>query len=1011
MKKLYFLIAATMLSSGMAMAQTNLALGGTATSPKGDAAAAIDDNNGTRWEFGAGDITNETDAVWNLDLGTSQEFNTIQILWETACSEEFNIYASDDAENFGEPVLHVTGNTAELQTYKLDKAVTARYIKFENVKRGTQWGVSFFEFRVFKMDAATLTSIELTADQTTVKVGTPVVLTVAGKDQLGGDMEAGEVTYTVIPAEAGNVVDGVYTPAQGGTATIVAEANDIKSNEVKVTAYAGEKIDIFTNMASMVSPIGEETTTGSMVGAFDDNMASVWEMHAGTAADEAARTYETGFVIDLQATYDITALSIMFEGACPADYTVSFAGNDGVYGNEHAVKDHAGMNAFTDFFLSEAKDVRYIKFLSTKAATQYGIKMYDFSVYGEKKADLEDNAAPTELTATVAGASFSSVTLKLQATDDVSSVISYEISYDDKKVNASGASGAETTCAVTGLEAGKEYTFSVVAKDGKGNATEAVEVKATTKTLVAAPVPTMDAANVINIYSDEYIPAEGLNTNPDWGQATVNTPIQIGEDYALMLSNLNYQGIEFNVIDATEMETLHVDVYPETATAVTIVPIWRNVETNANYAEVAYKAENLTPGEWNSLDIPMTAFASDDRNGTNNLYQIKIDNGNGNTFIFDNIYLYKSGVADEVAPVFAEGYPKAEAALNTVTVTVKGSDETKSQVTFIVTCGETTKKVAAANDEEATVAFEGLEAGEYTFSVTVSDGKNTSETKEVKATVKAITKIELSAGAVTVDENVNAVDIEKAFDGIKDKEHKWQMLGDGKGNLEEGFTVDLKGEYTVDAVSVAFMDAGSTKYTVELLDAEKNVVAAKTVDGLTAALGEITESTEAVAGEKVRYVKFTSLGSTTPDWGVHIAEFTVYGTKTADVALVATTLEVTADVIEVKVGETITLTATVKDQYGEEMSDVEVTYTVENGLGTIENNVFTATTAGTGNIIASVEGCEDAVIAITVEQADGISGIYAGDSTDAVMYNLAGQRVNNTTKGIVIVNGKKIFRK
>ena len=36
----------------------------------------------------------------------------------------------------------------------------------------------------------------------------------------------------------------------------------------------------------------------------------------------------------------------------------------------------------------------------------------------------------------------------------------------------------------------------------------------------------------------------------------------------------------------------------------------------------------------------MIAFASDDRNGTNNVYQIMLDNGQNGTFIFDNIYFY-----------------------------------------------------------------------------------------------------------------------------------------------------------------------------------------------------------------------------------------------------------------------------------------------------------------------------------------------------------------------------------
>lgn len=43
--------------------------------------------------------------------------------------------------------------------------------------------------------------------------------------------------------------------------------------------------------------------------------------------------------------------------------------------------------------------------------------------------------------------------------------------------------------------------------------------------------------------------------------------------------------------------------------------------------------------------------------------------------------------------------------------------------------------------------------------------------------------------------------------------------------------------------------------------------------------------------------------------------------------------------------------------------------------------------------------------------ADGINGVVAEDAdVNAPVYNLAGQRVNNTVKGIVIQNGKKFVK-
>ncbi len=757
MKRQMF-FGAALLYSAMSFAQVNLALGGTASATGGNESAgmAIDDNLLTRWEAPQSHFAESEDVEWTLDLGEVKEFNTIQIVWEGAYSKSFVISASADGADYTD-IVTVTDadiNVGSPENYSFGNT-TARYIRFKNVARATQWGVSFFEFRVFKAEASVLTSLELTAGGSIVKVGTPVHLTALGKDQIGNKVDdLGDIAFTVTPADAGTVDNGVYTPARAGEATIRASVGDINSNEVKVISYAGEKINIFDTYTSMVTPINDGTMTATMVGAFDDNMGSVWELHAATGADEAERTYETGFVLDFQALYDITAVSIMFEGACPEDYTVAFAGEDGVYGNEHAVTGHAGMQAFTDFFLSEAKAVRYVKFVSTKAATMYGVKIFDFTIYGENKQDITDNEAPTGLTASAVegAATFSSLTLSLKASDNISSGIAYEITYDTDgtdatTVTASGASGAETTYVIAGLKPATTYNFSVVAKDGKGNATEAVTFAAQTNALpAAAPRPAEDEANVKSVYSDRYGNAEGFLL-PDWGEQTVTTEIELAEnDHSLLLDNMNYRGLEFAVIDVNGLDYLHVDVYSETSTSVVITPIWRNIETMGNYAEVAYTVSNLKTGEWNSINIPMDAYASDDRQGTANVYQIKLDGGNGKTFIFDNIYFAKNAVADTEAPVWVSARVVTVNATSAV-LKVQATDNNEQGLLkyTVKSNGETiaTKdKVQAGAEAEIELAGLAPET-EYSLTLSVTDGSE--NTAEYNGAITFATPVHISA--------------------------------------------------------------------------------------------------------------------------------------------------------------------------------------------------------------------------------------------------------------------------
>ena len=68
--------------------------GSSATASSGNAAAAIDDNKGSRWESEFSDP-----QWWVLDMGQNRTFNTIQIIWEGAYGKTFTISAS---------ALHVT---------------------------------------------------------------------------------------------------------------------------------------------------------------------------------------------------------------------------------------------------------------------------------------------------------------------------------------------------------------------------------------------------------------------------------------------------------------------------------------------------------------------------------------------------------------------------------------------------------------------------------------------------------------------------------------------------------------------------------------------------------------------------------------------------------------------------------------------------------------------------------------------------------------------------------------
>jgi hypothetical protein len=147
---------------------------------------------------------------------------------------------------------------------------------------------------------------------------------------------------------------------------------------------------------------------------------------------------------------------------------------------------------------------------------------------------------------------------------------------------------------------------------------------------VAAPTPTYPAANVLSIFSDAYTNLAGTNLNPDWGQATKVTEIQIQNNRTLRYEGLNYQGTQFGSNqNVSTFQFFHVDFWTANSTELKIFLI------SPGPVETPFSLTVPTSG-WSSIDIPLSAFAPVD---LNNVFQIKVE-GNGDIY-FDNILFRK----------------------------------------------------------------------------------------------------------------------------------------------------------------------------------------------------------------------------------------------------------------------------------------------------------------------------------------------------------------------------------
>lgn len=152
----------------------------------------------------------------------------------------------------------------------------------------------------------------------------------------------------------------------------------------------------------------------------------------------------------------------------------------------------------------------------------------------------------------------------------------------------------------------------------------------------AAPAPTQAQADVISIYSDAYTNIEGVDTNPFWGQNTVVTTETVEGDNVLLLSGLNYQGIDFhlNMQDVSSKTMVHLDVW----SVESVTFNFSLISDGPNEVPVVVTSD---AGAWKSIDIPLSDFIS--QVDLTKIIQFKFDDGGSGsapTFYIDNLYFY-----------------------------------------------------------------------------------------------------------------------------------------------------------------------------------------------------------------------------------------------------------------------------------------------------------------------------------------------------------------------------------
>ena len=171
-----------------------------------------------------------------------------------------------------------------------------------------------------------------------------------------------------------------------------------------------------------------------------------------------------------------------------------------------------------------------------------------------------------------------------------------------------------------------------------------------------APAPTVAAEDVLCLYSDVYDNVPIDTWDAPWGGSTAElAEYQVAPgDSVKVYTSLNWAGVEFNsnLIDATEMTHLHVDVWAPEGTLFKVKLVdfgpggvyGGGDDDDGEISFSEFTTIPFVPGQWCELEIPLTMFEGAGLMARDNLANLVFSTGGATpaaTVFVDNVYFHK----------------------------------------------------------------------------------------------------------------------------------------------------------------------------------------------------------------------------------------------------------------------------------------------------------------------------------------------------------------------------------
>ena len=551
-------------------------------------------------------------------------------------------------------------------------------------------------------------------------------------------------------------------------------------------------------------------------------------------------TYLFMLILAVACTDNLRDLSFVENVAAPANVSASFTILQDNTGTVSIAPSAEGAVNFDIYFGDATVDPVNINQGSTVehiyGENTFTVKVVAFNMNGDATEVSEELVvsfqAPQNLVVTLENDVAISKQVNIKATADFAAM--YEFYSGEDGVTQPVISGNIGNLVSYQYAEPGTYTVKVVAKGGAIETTEYTVDFEVTAILApiesAAKPPTRNDADVVSVFSGEYTDIADSDFYPNWGQSTQFTAFDLNGDAMLQYSDLNYQGINLGAaIDASSLETLHIDIWTSDATSIDIFPLPNGVQP----ADEKFVTKTLIADQWNSFDIPMSEF-TDQGLLVDDLMQFKFV-GSGTVFL-DNIYFYRAstnvipfdsglltnGDFESGSDFWLVGVDDSSAA---PVVTVAGNTYYSVNVTA---AGQpytvnTSQKVEIIEGNTYTLTFDAWSDADRTFFAGIGLSKSpwTNKTESVSITATR------TSYKYTYVANFGASDARVLFDlgaetGLVNIDNVSLVIGLGNlltnGNFENGSDSWLVGVDDTSSAPVVTV-AGNTYYSVDVTTA------------------------------------------------------------------------------------------------------------------------------------------------------------------------------------------------